>query len=410
MNKNRLLIIGFTLNQELSYSIASIMAHLKENNYNNFIYQNIDCNLSFNELKRFLIEEIIKKINIASMENIAFGTYIWSKNKINPIILVFRENGFKGNIILGGYEITIHKKKELEREYPDCQYFIDGYGEESLLSILNDKKHDLDNFISKKVNVDKLKSPYISNIMKIKKGESKVVLETKRGCPFKCSFCRHRDLTTNRVNELNLERVKNEIDLFVDKKVKKINIIDPVFNVGKNYISILEYLISKKYKGIISLQVRIDLIKSKRGEEFLKLCKQLNVILEIGIQTVHSVELEAINRRDITRKSVEIFKYLNVNSIKFEVSIIYGLPNQTSKSFKETIAFLKENRCKKIEAFPLLLLKGTELYDEQEKYRFKLENNGDYNIPHVVSSDSYSKKDYLEMKEISDSLKGDFYE
>ncbi|MGB0432498.1 MAG: hypothetical protein ACPGLV_18625, partial [Bacteroidia bacterium] len=95
---------------------------------------------------------------------------------------------------------------------------------------------------------------------------------------------------------------------------------------------------------------------------------------------------------------------LNKRKISYEISLIYGLPNQTVRSFQQSIDFLQQNGCNNITAFPLMLLKGTELYNQKSKWKMKEEPLGKFKIPTVTSSKSFDKSDWLEMKEIANNL------
>ena len=58
----------------------------------------------------------------------------------------------------------------------------------------------------------------------------------------------------------------------------------------------------------------------------------------------------------------------------------------------------------KVTAWPLMLLKGTPLFQEKEKWNLKEEILNDFDIPVVISSNSFNKDDWYKMKEIADSL------
>lgn len=91
-------------------------------------------------------------------------------------------------------------------------------------------------------------------------------------------------------------------------------------------------------------------------------------------------------------------------NISYEISLIYGLPNQTLDTFKYNIDFLKSRGCENIKAYPLMLLKGTELYEKKNIYNFVEQPFGDFNIPTVVSSHSFTENDWWKMKDIADEL------
>ena len=52
-------------------------------------------------------------------------------------------------------------------------------------------------------------------------------LETKRGCPYRCNFCAHRDLTKNRMHKFELERTFKELALIKQKEIHRVNVLDP---------------------------------------------------------------------------------------------------------------------------------------------------------------------------------------
>lgn len=403
MKQPKLLVVGFDINSEMSYAVGSIIGYLKQSSFYDFKHENFNPS-RLNE--KIVIERLVKKYDLVKVKYIAIANYIWSEFLINPIIELLRENRFEGEIILGGYEISFSDKDELNTKYTDCKFFINGYAEKSLLSIV--LGNGIEQFVNKVIDFTKIGSPYLENALMIKDKQDKVVLETKRGCPFKCKFCAHRDFETDTYNELSLDKVFKEIDLFCEKDVKKINIIDPVFNIGNHYIKILEYFVNVKYKNKISIQIRIDLLKENEDEtkKFLKLCMKLNITLEIGIQTVIDEELKAIGRKNIKDKAKYILSYCNKNSIDYEFSLIYGLPLQTVDSFKKSVFFLNDNYCRYIIAFPLMLLKGTELYRDSDKYNFKVKPIGEYKIPHVVSSNSFSEEQWKQMQTIANNLNG----
>ena len=142
------------------------------------------------------------------------------------------------------------------------------------------------------------------------------------------------------------------------------------------------------------------------------------IILECGIQTVVKDEMKAIKRQNNLKKIELITEQLNERKIPFEISVIYGLHRQTLDSFKRTLDYCQTVlQPSIINAWPLMLLRGTEL--EMRKNEFGLgeetlsaddvglalpKERIHEGIPHVTSSSSFSKKDWIEMNRISNKL------
>ena len=51
-----------------------------------------------------------------------------------------------------------------------------------------------------------------------------------------------------------------------------------------------------------------------------------------------------------------------------------------------------------------MLLKGTELFSQKKRFNLVEKSIGDFNIPVVVQSDSFTEVDYYKMQELSESL------
>jgi len=398
----KLLIISFDLVREgecQSYAIGSLISRLKSHEAYETAYT-IDWH-SFNllsiesfDLNYCLSSELFRK-NLSEYTHIAISCYVWSNSIVNSLIDKLFECGFHGKIILGGYEISYSNKEELKYIYPKANYLVKGYAEECVLDILT--KNVAEGVIEKSVNFYALPSPYLTSTLTLTKNISKIRWETKRGCPYKCNFCAHRDLTGKKVNYHELSKVFEELSLFKEFNVGKINILDPVFNIGKDYLEILKEVKRISLNSLLSLQVRPELIT----DEFLDAIEGLNVFLEFGIQTLNEEENKAIKRGNNLPKIFETFKKVKERNIRYEVSLIYGLPHQTVSSFSHSIEHLKNLGCTSITAFPLMLLKGTELYDLKHHFQFREIPMGKYNIPTVVESNSFTEKEWYQMYEMA---------
>ena len=198
----------------------------------------------------------------------------------------------------------------------------------------------------------------------------------------------------------------------IDNAAMDIAVLDPTFNSGTQYLDILKRFAERGYTGKLSLQCRLEMVKP----EFLDLVQDINrsgrVVLEFGLQTIHREEMRVIQRLNNMRKINRILPDIQRRSIETEISLIFGLPMQTVGSFQESIDFCKEQGVETIHAFPLMLLRGTLLYDQKQKLGLVESTDKVFpkipriqeNIPHVVSSPSFTFSDWLQMGEMSEAL------
>ena len=353
-------------------------------------------------------KEILSKLSkLGENTDIAIGVYVWCEDVIKSILTSLRSNNFGGRIILGGPQIS-YSESGLESFYPEADIFVRGYGEFALAELLTKSgkiSHtgvhfagDYDLELQTVVDLDLCPSPWLEGVINLE-NQPFVRWETQRGCQFNCGFCQHKEAGARLPkHKFHFGRIEKEIDLFCKNNVEDIAVLDPIFNSGKQAVEILKQFHKREFKGRLSLQCRAEMIT----DEFIHYASILNVRLEFGLQTIHQTEGAAVNRKNNMKKVQENIIKVRDAGIGHEVSVIYGLPEQTLTSFIKTIEWCLFMKIPVIKAFPLMLLRGT--HTEKNKQNWSLVESED-SMPVVIKSDTFSHEDWLEMSKISQSLK-----
>ena len=401
----------------LSLGHASLLANLRHHNLKVTSHSWAVNRPNFNplEVSDFILQNSCPKTDLA------LGVFVWNEKAVQTIVGSLKRHKFPGRIILGGPQIS-YVKNNIERYYPQADIFIRGYAETALIKLMqNESNHDnisgvhfagqKDLGISATADLNLLPSPFLTGLIPKQKF---IRWETQRGCPFRCAFCQHResDIFAKR-RLMPIARILQEIEWICrDSIIKDIAVLDPVFNSGPNYLQVIDKLIEGKYSGKIALQCRIEMLKDEFLEKLQKLNETAHVLLEFGLQTIHPEEQAIIDRPNNMRLIKALLQKVKSFSINCEVSLIFGLPKQTVSSFQKSIEFCKTLEIPVIRAFPLMLLRGTPLYDRKKELEL-IESSDlpqlDLNrlmvdIPHVISSPSFSFEDWKEMARIAESL------
>lgn len=339
--------------------------------------------------------------------DVAIGAYVWAEHLIQDVLPGLRAAGFAGRIILGGPQVS-YASPGVAALYPHADVFVRGYGEDALLEIARTSVRvarpgvlfagETDSADQARVALDELPSPWLTGTIPLEH-QRFVRWETQRGCPFRCSFCQHREPGARlRRRELAESRVMQEVDTFCAADVEDIAVLDPIFNVGPLGRPVLERFVARGYSGRLSLQCRAECI----DDGFLTTASRLRARLEFGLQTVHLHESVEIDRRnDMTRVDSALAAVRRLD-IPHEVSLIFGLPLQTVDSFLESVAWCLERRVPVVKAFPLMLLRGTELERSRDKWRL-VESPGP--MPVVVGSSTFDFAGWTEMERVAEALK-----
>eukprot|EP00118_Oscarella_pearsei_P000412 m.4899 g.4899 ORF g.4899 m.4899 type:complete len:455 (+) comp11517_c0_seq1:3957-5321(+) len=413
----------------MSLGHASILTSLTERGFPihslSFSANSLDTN------PEGIAASILSAVDKDNTAVVSIGAYIWAERLVQSTTTLLREGGFLGDIVVGGPQVSYCSKGVLDQLYPHVNVFIRGYAEKALGDVISqnplDGKFNLtgiplpspgvyvrgtkDLGSHALIDLGSLPSPFLTGAIQ---PQPFVRWETQRGCPFSCSFCQHREPNaTMKRRHFSGDRILNEADWLAANKVSDVAVLDPTFNAGPRYLSVLERLLENGFKGKLSLQCRFEMVKP----EFVLLLTKLrragiNVVPEFGLQTIIKDEEKVIGRRNNLKRVDEVMKDMRQNGIPYEVSLIYGLPMQTVKSFKNSVNFCLERSVPVLKAFPLMLLRGTPL--EEKKAMFGLIESEDAPFPnlsqdsrikerinHVVSCKTFTITDWKAMAEIS---------
>jgi hypothetical protein len=310
------------------------------------------------------------------------------------VIRRIRKAGWKGKIVIGGYQVTSTPDALTDSFYADADILIKGQAELALMNLLADRISPNQRILSAQPNHKSLPSPYLNGVINLPREVYMLRWETKRGCPYRCDFCEYSRIGDHKVHDLAIERLEAELDLFGTKNIRKINVIDAVFNVKNNYLRLLERMSSLPIQ--FSLQTHFDAIKGETGDEFLKLCaRRGNIHLEFGVQTLILAEMDVLQRKASIEHIREVMEKLRRLRISFETNLIYGIPGQTVQSFRESVRFLRKNGCPAtdIKCFPLRIPRGSELERREIEFNIAEQQDPITGIPLVASSYSFTPEE-----------------
>lgn len=339
--------------------------------------------------------------------DLAIGAYVWAEELIQRLLPLLRARGFRGRIILGGPQIS-YAEPGLEHIYPDADAFVRGYGEGALLELAWASGRppitgvhyagEQDRCEHAQAALELLPSPWLTEAVPIV-GQRFIRWETQRGCPFRCAFCQHREPGARlKRRELAAPRILREVQLFCRHDVKEIAVLDPIFNVSPNATDILRAFVENRFAGRLSLQCRAEIVMP----DFLEAAAALDVRLEFGLQTIHTKEAAAVQRRNQMDKVDSALAAVRHHDIAHEVSLIFGLPEQTLDSFLASVQWCLDRRVPVIKAFPLMLLRGTQL--DRERIRWGFRERG-LHMPVVVAANSFDEQEWMEMARIAEALR-----
>ena len=132
----------------------------------------------------------------------------------------------------------------------------------------------------------------------------------------------------------SVERTKNELQYFIDKKVKLVKFVDRTFNCNHKYaMAIWEFLINSNTETRFHFEISADILEDEEIQ-LLRKAPKGRFQFEIGVQTTNNKVLKNINRfvnfEDIEEKVDELSKMKNIHQ---HLDLIAGLPEEDYESF-----------------------------------------------------------------------------
>ncbi len=172
-------------------------------------------------------------------------------------------------------------------------------------------------------------------------GDRFMLVETARGCPFRCTFCAKDVMYGPGLRRRSLDRVLVEIDAAVrDHGVRAIHFYDLEFLVNRRYVEQLcDALIERPYRLHWCCQTRVTdvdekiLAKMKRAG-----CRLIHFGAESGSQRILDQTLKKATLADAQR-AIQLTKRAGIETLCF---FMLGFEGETSEEMRATIRFAKE--------------------------------------------------------------------
>lgn len=359
---------------------------------------------SINDREERVLEEIIKeKPNV-----VCFSTYIWNVEMVKRLSDLIKQVDSNIEILYGGPEVSYDSMVILEEISGD--YIIEGEGEKTFREFVEYKlgikdiesirglfykKNGKVNFNGSRplMSMDELVFPYEDD----EDLNNKIVYyEASRGCPFNCKYC--LSSTIHGVRFHKIDRVIEELNYFIEKKVKLVKFVDRTFNCNHKFsMAIWKFLIESNTETQFHFEISADILKNEEIE-LLREAPEGRFQFEVGVQTTNDEVLSNINRfvnfSDIKEKVVEL---LSIRNIKQHLDLIAGLPGEDYDSFRKSFNDVHSIHPEEIQLGFLKLLKGSSMREESDKYNMKYSPYPPYEI---LSTNKISYFELIDLKKV----------
>lgn len=359
---------------------------------------------------------------------LAFSVFGWNYESFGSVAEAFKQVAPHGWVVFGGTHVA-NQGERVFRQYPAVDVVVNTEGEfvfrDLLRAYLAGRRtvdlHDIlgisfladDGAVATTASPDRIQdldsipSPFLTGAIPLTDdaGEFRydvALIETNRGCPYRCAFCYWGGAIGQKVRTFSRERLRAELEIFGYHKVHTIVLCDANFGMLPKDLEFMEDVIRTRERFGYPRSVEGSWAKNK-SKTFYEIVRRMKSqgmrsSFTLALQTLDQAALEQMQRRNMRLNEwEELVHWLGREGLDCYAELIWGAPGETRESFLEGYDRLAQYMTR-IAVYPLLLLPNTEYTNGRERYGFHTVRGENDDFEYVLAHNDMTIGENLDMK------------
>ncbi len=344
-----------------------------------------------------LVEEILAR----EPWMVGFSCYLWNIDRTLWIAKELKARRPELLIVLGGPEITADNAWVLESGLVD--YAAIGEGEQTFSELLTAlisgrdaqplipglwraSNPQIPLFRKPLANLSQVSSPYLTGILNAA-DEKMLMLETIRGCVFKCKFC-YYPKSYDSLYFVDEDKIIANLRHARDAGATEVVLLDPTLNQRRDFDDFLRLLARENHDQQFTYfgELRAEGIKP----ETAALLRAANFTeVEIGLQSIDPAAQALMDRRNNLKAFERGVGALMEAGIRVKVDLIIGLPGDTLASVRRGFDYLSSSKLfSSAQVFNLAILPGTAFRHEAADLGLSFQSRPPYYVYETPTLDT----------------------
>ena len=352
------------------------------------------------------IDELDTAIHNSPPDILGLSNYCWSHNVSLEMFKMLRKVKPDAITVMGGpnFPIDFPSQGKFMKKNSQIDYYVPIDGEEGFSNIVEHAlnstrekmrdevlKNEIDGCVSldpdgklkytipvlRIKHLDEIPSPYTTGLMdKFFDGKLTPMLQTNRGCPFKCTFCTDGKDEVNKVNSFSTKRVKEELDYMVKmipENTHNLLISDLNFGMYPRDQETCDYIAEHQKKHDFPHFILVSTGKNQK-EKIIKAINKLSssIRLVMSVQSMDQEVLTNIKRDNISvDQMMQLAPAIKDAKLLTRSEVISGLPGDTYEIEINPLRDLVHAKMDEIQVHTCMLLDGSEMATPAERKKWK---------------------------------------
>ncbi|MGW3690115.1 KedN5 family methylcobalamin-dependent radical SAM C-methyltransferase [Streptomyces sp. NPDC005125] len=333
---------------------------------------------------------------------LAFSVCAWNYPSAGATAATYKQINPGGWVVFGGAHVDRQAERAF-RMFPDVDVVVNGEGELTFRDLLTayldgtpkDRLHHIPGISFREgdgtlittaprermTDLEIIPSPFLTGALELTDADGVfkydyALMETNRGCPYKCSFCYWgTGAVGQKVRSFSMDRLRQELELFGRHKVHTIFLCDANFGMLPADVDFVQAAIEtrEKYGFPRVIEACWAKNKSKNFYRIVKMMKEagFRTTFTLSLQTLNDSALETMKRRNMKVNDwEELVAWLHEEQLAVFGELIWGAPGETVESFLEGYDRLA-SRVSHIAIYPLVLLPNTDFAEKKDLFGIK---------------------------------------
>jgi radical SAM superfamily enzyme YgiQ (UPF0313 family) len=358
---------------------------------------------------------------------LAFSVMGWNYRQCCIVAEAYRQANPQGWVIFGGPHTSYNPGPVFTRA-PAVDVIVNGEGEMTFHELMTEfakgtSVHELDHVLGISFrrpdgeivttadrpliqDLDSIPSPFLTGALPLLDPSGRflydvALMESNRGCPYKCSFCFWGQGIGQKPRCFSVERLEAELELFARLGVVDIVLCDANFAMLKQDEEFVELLVKYRERYGFPRNFEANWAKNK-NKRFYAIARRMK---EAGLTGSFSLALQSLNLEALTtlqRRNMKINEFEDLAQWLFAegfdsyIELVWGCPGETYDSFIE--GYDRVSRfVSKVATYSLHLIPNTDYDREREKYGIKTVRDDDEDYEIVVGTNTMTFDDNRRM-------------